>query len=412
MPYRTALGGIYDSGDYPALLRDLLDLAGYRRLRVERDRLRGEGRLAGVGMAVVVDPSGTNLGYIALAQTAEERAGGLGKSGCTESATVTMDPMGGVRLRIASAPQGQGHETVAAQVAADELGLPLSAIRVDAGIDTAGQLWHVSSGSYSSRFAPITVSAVVLACAGLRRRLLAIASGMLEADPADLELAGGSVRVRGTARSVPVRRVAGLAHWDPGAVTAGADPVLHATGLFSSEHARSPAPDDTVDSSICYGGVADMCLVEVDPDTMEVRLREYATVHDSGRLLNPLLADGQVHGALAHGLGGALYEEQVYGDDGVPLATSFLDYLCPTAAEMPAVRIAHRHGDTDFVPSRAKGIGEGSSMSAPAAIANAVSDALGVQLTELPAHPGRLWRLESRLGARTPVSDDRGRPTR
>jgi 2-furoyl-CoA dehydrogenase large subunit len=391
MPYRTALGGIYDSGDYPALLDALLRHRG--RLFAERDRLRAAGRLAGVGMAVVVDPSGTNLGYIALAQTAEERAGGLGKSGCTETATLTMDPMGSVRLRIATAPEGQGHETVAAQVVADELGLPLSAVRVEAGIDTAGQVWHVSSGSYSSRFAPITVSAVIRACASLRRRVLAIASGLLEADPADLELADGAVRVRGTDRSVPIRRVAGLAHWDPGALPAGVEPVLHVTEHFSSEHARSPEPDDTVDSSICYGGVADACLVEVDPDTLKTRVREYVTVHDSGRILNPLLADGQVQGALAHGVGGALYEELAYGDDGAPLATTFLDYLCPTAAEMPAVRIAHVDGDTDFVPSRAKGIGEGNSMSAPAAIANALTDALGVEITELPAHPARLWRL-------------------
>jgi 2-furoyl-CoA dehydrogenase large subunit len=395
MPYRTALGGIYDSGDYPALLDELL--RDHReRLLAERDRLRALGRRAGVGMAMVVDPSGTNLGYIALAQTPEERAGGLGKSGCTESATLTMDPMGGVRLRIATAPEGQGHETVAAQVVADELGLPLEAIRVDAGIDTAGQVWHVSSGSYSSRFAPITVSAVIRACAALRRRLLAIASGMLEADPADLELADGAVRVRGTDRSLPLRRVAGVAHWDPGSLPPGVDPVLHVTEHFSSEHARSPAPDDTVDSSICYGALADACLVEVDPDTLEARVVEYATVHDSGRVLNPLLADGQVHGALAHGLGGALFEELVYGEDGAPLSSTFQDYVCPGAAEMPAVRVVHAHGDTAFVPSRAKGIGEGNAMSAPAAVANALVDALGVEVFELPAHPSRLWRLVSR----------------
>ncbi|HYW23602.1 MAG TPA: molybdopterin cofactor-binding domain-containing protein, partial [Terriglobales bacterium] len=395
MPYRTALGGIYDSGDYPALLDRLL--RDHReRLLAERDRLRALGRLAGVGIAVVVDPSGTNLGYIALAQTPEERARGLGKSGCTESATLTMDPMGGVRLRIATAPEGQGHETVAAQVVADELGLPIDVIRVDAGIDTAAQVWHVSSGSYSSRFAPITLSAVIRACAGLRRRLLAIAAGMLEADPADLELAGGAVRVRGTDRSVPVRRVAGVAHWDPGSLPAGVDPVLHVTEHFSSEHARAPAPDDTVDSSVCYGALADACLVDVDPETLEPRVVEYATVHDAGRVLNPLLAEGQVRGALAHGLGGALSEELVYGPDGAPLSTTFQDYVCPGAAEMPAVHVAHLDGNTDFVPSRAKGIGEGTAMSGPAAVANALVDALGVEILELPAHASRLWRLVTR----------------
>jgi 2-furoyl-CoA dehydrogenase large subunit len=345
----------------------------------------------------VVDPSGTNLGYIDLARTPEERSQGLGKSGCTESATLTMDPLGSVRLRIASAPQGQGHETVAAQIVADELGVPITAVRVDPGVDTAAQAWNVSSGSYSSRFAPITCSAVIRACAELRARLKAIAAGMFEADPEDLELVDGSVRVRGAERSMPIRRVAGLAHWDPGALPQGVEPLLHVTASFSSDLARSPGPDDTVDSSICYGGVADLCLVEIDPETYQVAIRGYWTVHDSGRVLNPLLADGQVLGALAHGIGGALYEELVYDGEGTPLAASFMDYLCPTSREVPEVRIHHPHGETSFVPSGAKGIGEGNSMSAPAAIANAIADALGVEVTDLPLHGSRIWNL---VGAR------------
>jgi 2-furoyl-CoA dehydrogenase large subunit len=395
MPYRTPLGGIYDSGDYPALLEALLARADYPALLAERDRLRARGRLAGVGVALVVDPSGTNLGYIELARTPEERSRGLGKSGCTESATLTMDPLGNVRLRIATAPEGQGHETVAAQIVADELGIPLTSVRVDAGVDTAAQAWNVSSGSYSSRFAPITSSAVIRACAELRARITAIAAGMLEADPQDLELAEGQVRVRGTGRGLPIRRVAGLAHWDPGALPAGVEPLLHVTASFSSPLARSPDPDDTVDSSICYGAVADLCLVEIDPETCQVAIRGYWTVHDSGRILNPLLADGQVMGALAHGLGGALYEELAFDEAGTPLATSFMDYLCPTAREVPEARIHHLQGETSFVPSGAKGIGESNSMSAPAAIANAVADALaerGVEVTELPLHGAKLWK--------------------
>ena len=394
MPYRTPLGGLYDSGDFPALLEELLAAAGHRRLLAERDRLRSEGRLAGVGLALVVDPSGTNLGYIDLARSPDERSRGLGKSGCTESATLTMDPLGNVRLRIASAPQGQGHETVAAQIVADELGVPISAVRVDPGVDTATQAWNVSSGSYSSRFAPITSSAVIRACAELRARLAAIAAALLEADAADLEFVGGTVRVRGTERGVPIRRVAGAAHWDPGALPRGVEPLLHVTASFSSELARSPGQDDTVDSSICYGGVADLCFVEIDPETYQVTIRGYWTVHDSGRVLNPLLADGQVMGALAHGIGGALYEELVYDAGGNPLAASFMDYLCPTWREMPEVGIRHLHGTTSFVPSGAKGIGEGNSMSAPVAIANAVADALaerGVEVTELPVHGSRIW---------------------
>lgn len=396
MPYRTPTGGVYDSGDLPRLLDTLLEKGDHAGMLAERDRLRAAGRLAGVGMALVVDPSGTNLGYIDLARTPEERGGGLGKSGCTESATLTMDPMGGLRLRIATAPEGQGHETVAAQIVADAFGVPMPAVRVDASVDTAAQVWNVSSGSYSSRFAPIVASAILRACASLRERILAIAAEMLEVDPADLELAGGAVRARGSDRSVPLRRVAGLAHWDPGALPRTVEPLLSVTASFSSELARSPAGDDTVDSSICYGGVGGLCLVDIDPDTCAVRVLRYASVHDSGRILNPLLANGQVAGALAHGLGGALYEEMVHDPDGTPLTTSFMDYLCPTVREMPELRIHHLDGDTDFVPSRAKGIGEGTCMAAPAAIANAVTDALrehGIEVTELPLHGGRIWEL-------------------
>jgi 2-furoyl-CoA dehydrogenase large subunit len=394
MPYRTATGGVYDSGDLPGLLEALLREGDHAGMLAERDRLRRAGRLAGIGMAMVVDPSGTNLGYIDLARTPEERGAGLGKSGCTESATLTLDPMGGVRLRIATAPEGQGHETVAAQIVADALGVPMAAVRVDPSIDTATQVWNVSSGSYSSRFAPVVASAIHRACAALRERILAIAAEMLEVAATDLELAGGSVRARGSDRAVPLRRVAGTAHWDPGSLPPGVDPLLSVTASFTSELARSPAGDDTVDSSICYGGVADLCLVDIDPETFAVTVVRYVSVHDSGRILNPLLADGQVAGALAHGLGGALYEELAYDSDGNPLTSSFMDYLCPTVREMPELRILHLPGDTDFVPSRAKGIGEGNCMAAPAAIANAVTDALsahGIEVTELPVHGGRIW---------------------
>jgi 2-furoyl-CoA dehydrogenase large subunit len=345
-------------------------------------------------MALIVDPSGTNLGYIDLARTPGERRAGLGKSGCTETATLSMDPMGGLRLRIATAPEGQGHETVAAQIVADELGVPMSAVRVDPSIDTASQPWNVSSGSYSSRFAPIVASAVHYACAALRERICAIAAEMLEVDPADLELVEGMVRARGSDRAVPLRRVAGLAHWDPGALPRSVDTLLTVTASFSSELARSPASDDTVDSSICYSGVADLCLVDIDPRTYALTVLRYVTVHDSGRILNPLIADGQVAGALAHGLGGALYEELVYDAEGTPLTTSFMDYLCPTVREIPEFAIHHLHGETDAVPSGAKGIGEGNCMAAPAAIANAVTDALsahGIEVTELPVHGGRIW---------------------
>ena len=393
MPYRAAAGAVYDSGDYQACLDKALELAGYDDLRAEQATARAEGRLLGIGLACVVEPSVSNMGYITLVQSAEERAAAPPKSGNAEGVTIAMGPHGGVTLRITTTPQGQGHRTVAAQVAADELGLEPEQIDVRTDADTAANPWTVSSGNYSSRFATMGASAVQLAASRLADRLRALAAPVLGCAAGEIELAAGTARVRGDeGRSVPIRRLAGASHWHPSNLSGEAAEGLALTVTYTLP-ISPPGDDDRVNSSACYGFIADVCVVEIDPGTAEIAVRSYVTVHDAGRLLNPLLADGQIRGGLAHGLGAALLEEHRYDEDGNLMTGTFLDYLPPTATELPHVVSAHLESPSPLTPLGAKGLGEGNTMSAPAAIANAVADALGVDAIELPATPQRIWEL-------------------
>jgi 2-furoyl-CoA dehydrogenase large subunit len=310
-----------------------------------------------------------------------------------------MDPGGGVSVAFTSTPQGQGHRTVAAQIVADALGVAPGDVTVHPGADTTARPFTVSSGNYSSRFAVTVASAVHLAATRLAERVKAVAAPMLESVPEDLELVDGVARVAAEPdRSVPLRRVAGAAHWDPAGLPAGVD-GLALTATFSVPGLAAPAPDDTVNSSAAYGFLADVAVVEVDTATGEVAVRDYVTVHDAGRVLHPALAEGQVLGGLAHGLGAALLERHVYDDAGNLLTTTFVDYPTPTATELPRPTTAMVESPSPVTPLGAKGLGEGTTMSAPAAVANAVADALGLDRLdtevdlELPLTPARVWAL-------------------
>ena len=394
-PYQTPFGGLYDSGDYEAVLDRALELSNYEELRERQAQAREEGRHFGIGFAAVVDPSGTNMGYVTLAQTPEERVDAMDKSGCTEAATVSMDPSGGVTVRLTSTPQGQGHETAATQIVADELGISPELVNAIAELDTLAQPWTITTGSYSSRFAPLTSSAVALAARRLREKLSKIAAHALDVDVEDLEFADGSFSVQDEPEhSISLRKAAGIAHWNPGSLPEGIDPGLHETAFFSLSVTSPPDEDDRVDSSATYGFATDIVAVEVDPETYAIEIVEYISVHDAGKILNPMLVEGQVYGATVHGIGGALYEEFRYDENGQLTNASFMDYLCPTATESPTMSIDHLETPSPFSLLGAKGVGEGSSMSAPAALANAIADAvepLGVSISALPITPDTLF---------------------
>jgi 2-furoyl-CoA dehydrogenase large subunit len=393
LPYRTPTGALYDSGDYAACLDDVLSLAHYEERRREQARARSEGRLVGIGLACVVEPSVSNMGYITLAQPAEERAGALPKSGNADGASVSVGAHGGVTVHVATTPQGQGHRTVAAQVAADALGVAPDEIDVVTQMDTATSAWSVASGAYSSRFSGVCAAAVRTAAERVADKARRIAAQLLECAPEDVELAGGKARIAGSADGLSLRRLAGVAHWNPESLPEGMEPGLHATAYYAAPNLDPPDADDRVASSALHGFIVDVAVVEIERSTGEVRVLDYATVHDAGRLLNPLLADGQMRGGFAHGVGAALLERTAYDGDGNLLTSSFMDYLCPTAPDLPPLRSAHRESPSPFTPLGAKGLGEGNTMSAPAALANAVADALGRDDVELPLTAPRVWAL-------------------
>ncbi len=374
MPYRTPSGAIYDSGDYEACLDQAIELADYDGLRARVVAARAEGRLAGIGLACVVEPSISNMGYITLAQTADERARSLPKSGNAEGASIAIDPLGGITVRLASTPQGQGHRTVCAQVVADALGCDPADVTVMSEMDTASVPWSVASGNYSSRFSGVAVGAVRAAALKLRAKIDAI-------------------RAHAGDESLSLRRVAGMAHWNPEGLPAGEEPGLAAVAFWAPPTLDPPDAEDRVASSAAHGFIVDICAVEVERKTGVVTVLDYVTVHDAGLLLNPALADGQVLGGFAHGVAAALYERHVYDEWGNLMTSSLIDYLAPTAPDIPALRIGHRSSPSPVTALGAKGIGEGNTMSAPVCIANAVADALARDDVELPLTPPRVWAL-------------------
>jgi 2-furoyl-CoA dehydrogenase large subunit len=390
-PYRTPSGGLYDSGDYVACLERALELARYEDRREEQAAARAGGRLVGIGLACVVEPSISNMGYITLAQTAAERAEALPKSGNAEGATVAVSPLGGITVRMATTPQGQGHKTVAAQVVADALGVDPGDVDVLSELDTSTDAWTVASGNYSSRFSGVGAGAVLLAAEKVAAKLRAIAASTLGCAADEVALREG--KAWNGEESVSLRRLAGIAHWHPDALPPGVEPGLHETAYYAAPNLAAPDDDDRVASSAAHGFLVDVAVVEVDRETGAVRVLDYVSVHDAGRMLNPLIVEGQVRGGFAHGVGAALFERIVYDEDGNLLTGTFMDYLCPTAADLPSLRMAHLETASPFTPLGAKGLGEGTTMSAPVAIANAVADAIGVDAVELPLTPARVWEL-------------------
>jgi 2-furoyl-CoA dehydrogenase large subunit len=398
-PYETPTGGVYDSGDYPRVLELALQTAGYEELRALQAAAREEGRLVGIGIGLAVDPSISNMGYITVALPTEVRQapGYNPKSGAADWAQVRVNASGKVVVTMGTAPQGQGHETAVAQVVADELGLAPEDIATTDEFDSHTSVWSVSSGSYSSRFSGIAAGAARRSAAVVKRQILEIGANLLEAAVDDLELVDGQVRVKGSPdREVSLRRIAGVAHWDPHGLPEGMSAGIQASEVFHVPSSAPPTEDDRVNSSHAYGFIADVVCVEVDPVTWQVRILKYASAHDAGTIINPKLVEGQVYGAALHGLGGALLEEYRWDEDGQFLTGSFADYRVLTAAEAPRIDLAHVETPSPFTPVGAKGCGESAAESAPAAVANAVADALrplGLKPARLPLTPARLWEL-------------------
>ncbi|HLH87441.1 MAG TPA: molybdopterin cofactor-binding domain-containing protein [Xanthobacteraceae bacterium] len=404
-PYKCPAGSILDAGDYATALDELLRLASYDALKRKRDEARRAGKLYGIGFAAGIEPSGSNMAYVGLAQTAGERGKTDPKSGANASAVVSIDPSGSVTVRLDSTPNGQGHATVVAQIVADKLGLKPDDIDVVTEIDTLTSNWSIASGNYSNRFAAIVVDAVAQTADKVAHAIRLIAADALEAPPEKIELADGYAKVSdGSNRGMPLRRIASRAHWNPNGLPADVSAGIYESTVLSPPTLGSPDAEDRIPSAVTYGFVVDLVAVEIERATGVIRVDKYVSVHDVGRQMNPLIVEGQVHGGFAHGLGAALMEELAYDARGNFLAGTFADYLCPTSMEVPDVTIGHVETPSPMNALGAKGMGDGSSMLTPAAIANAVADALGRDDIVLPLTLQRVWALANDVKLAAPAA--------
>jgi carbon-monoxide dehydrogenase large subunit len=361
LPYRNPNGLTYDSISPLETLEQALEILDYDAFRAEQAATRAGGRYLGVGMSTYVEAS----------------TPGFGSYG-TEAATIRVEPSGAINVYIAGGSTGNSLETTVVQLAADALGASIDDINTIQG-DTA--VTGFGAGTAGSRSASMTAGAVRETATILCERIRAIAAHRLEAATEDIELAGSRASVRGTPSiGISFAEIAALAYFQPQALPPGVPAGLEASARFAAG-----APSIWVNAT-------HVCTCEVDVETGRVELLRYVVSEDCGPMINPDVVEGQIAGGVVQGIGGALFEHFVYDDDGNPLTTSLMDYLMPSAAEVPSIEFGHLETPSPG-PGGFKGVGEGGAIGAPPAVVNAVADALapfGVEFTRLPLSPQRI----------------------
>lgn len=367
-PYTSKTGWKYDSGDYETTMRKAMDIIGYDELRREQDERRARGELMGIGMSFFTEAVGAgprkDMDILGL--------------GMADGCELRVHPTGKAVVRLSVQSQGQGHETTFAQIVAEEIGIPPEDIDVVHG-DTDNTPFGL--GTYGSRSTPVSGAAAALVARKVRDKAKIIASGMLEVSVADLEWEKGRFHVKGDpSASVTIQDIAMRAH-GAGDLPEGIEGGLEAQICYNPENLTYP-----------YG--AYFCVVDVDPGTAQVKIRRFLAVDDCGTRINPMIIEGQVHGGIVDGIGMALMEMIAFDENGTCLGGSFMDYLIPTALEVPTLETAFTVTPSPHHPIGAKGIGESATVGSPPAIVNAVVDALkpfGVRHADMPLTPSRVW---------------------
>jgi carbon-monoxide dehydrogenase large subunit len=368
-PYECKTGWVYDSGDYETTMRKALDMAGYDELRAEQKARRANGELMGIGVSFFTETVGAgprkDMDILGLAMN--------------DGAELRVHPTGKAVLGISAMSQGQGHETTFAQIVAEELGIPAADIEVVNG-DTDRTPYGL--GTYGSRSTPVSGGAAALVARKVRERARLIAAGMLEASPEDLEWEKGRWFVKGDPeQSKTIQEIALAAH-GAGDLPEGVEGALEDLAVYNPPNLTFP-----------YG--AYICVVDVDGGTGQVKVRRFIAVDDCGVRINPMIVEGQIHGGLAEGVGIALMELIQFDDQGNCIGGSFMDYLIPTALEVPAWELGETVTPSPHHPIGAKGVGESPTVGSPPAIVNAVIDALhethGVDHIDMPCTPARVW---------------------
>ena len=375
-PYRSATGLIYDEGSYRKALELAEIAADMGSFRREQETARTERRYLGIGFSVFSERTG--YGTPAFA------ARSMGITPGYERVDITMDPSGFIEARIGASPHGQGLRTTLSQIISDELGVPMENIRISHGdTDKTPYGW----GTFASRSIVISGGACKLAAGQLRERLKLFAGQLLQVGSQDVIIADGQARVERSGAVISVKEIARQAH--------------HQSHQFGEDAADGLSVSATYDPAGTFSNACHVAIVEVDVETGAVELQRFIVVEDAGRLINPMIVEGQIHGGVAQGIASALFEEIIYDQDGNILTTTLADFLPPTSAEVPDIEIHHLETITDATVSGAKGVGEGGTIGATAAVINAISDALsplGISLFEMPATPQRIRALIKESG--------------
>jgi CO/xanthine dehydrogenase Mo-binding subunit len=368
----------YDSGDFPASLAKLKALVGWDDFAEYRAKALAEGRTVGLGIGCYVEGTGV---------------------GPYEGGHIQIETDGRVNVATGLTTQGQGHQTSLAQIVADELGVPLENVHVTTG-DTRRMAYAV--GTFASRAAVMSGNAVALAAKVVRAKALRIAADALEVSPEDLEIADGVISVKGApGTSIDLGTVAVMSNPLRYAFDEAAKKATQFAGTFDVE--KPPVADDDEPglegqdfyspTQATFANGMHAAIVETDPVTAEIRILRYCVVHDCGNMINPLIVEGQVHGGVAQGVGGALYERMVYDESGQLLNASFMDFLIPYASEVPYIETDHLETPSPLNPLGIKGAGEAGTIPVTAVIASAIEDAEGFPITSMPISPPELWAL-------------------
>lgn len=386
-PYQTPVALVYDSGNYEPALDQAMDMMKYKELRAEQEKMKGGKKILGVGLISFLEACG-------LAPSA--LVGQLGaQAGQWESSLVRVHPTGKVELFTGSHSHGQGHETAFPQIAADELQIPIEDIELIHG-DT-GRMPY-GWGTYGSRSAPVGGSALKMALGKITAKAKKIAAHLLEASPDDVEHEGGVFRIKGAPEKsktfFDVALMAHLAHNLPEDM----EPGLEATAFYDPKNFVYP-----------FG--THIAVVEIDTETGHVKLRNYGSVDDCGPLINPLIAEGQVHGGITQGMGQALLEEAAYDTDGTLLSGTYMEYAMPRADDVPSYQLGHTVTPSPHNPLGVKGIGEAGTIASTAAVSNAVMDALwreyGIAHLDMPYTAEKVWRaIQAAKASQGAAADD------
>jgi carbon-monoxide dehydrogenase large subunit len=367
-PHTSPMGLVFDDGTYKETMEIAIEAIDLPAFRKRQQTARSKGRYLGIGFATFSERTG--YGSPAFAARGMEITPGW------ETVYLTIDPSGFVEARIGASPHGQGLRTTLAQIIADEIGIDPQFIKVVHGdTDRSPYGW----GTFASRSLVISGGASLIAAQKIRAKLVKMASHMLEAAPEDITLKSGSAHVVGTDRSIPIATMARAAY--------------HQTHIFKGEIEPGLTETGNYDPSGTFSNACHTAIVEVDIDTGRVEVKKFLVAEDAGLIVNPMIADGQVHGGVAQGIGNALLEEIIYDETGNILTSTLADFLPPTAREIPELELHHLATLTGNTITKAKGLGEGGAIGAPAAVINAINDALssfGVSIDEMPATPQRI----------------------